>query len=129
MISGAGLPPLCVPEVQIVRRPFGWWSRLAAASSSLTQFQLVTFFKLLWVVLPRDSMSLSLLNGCSASQFPPRLLVFTFIILNALFVQISRLSSTCGTLVVQIGAMNTDYCFRRKMPTGGLLRARKKFVC
>jgi hypothetical protein len=78
------------------------------------------------VVLLRVSTFLSLLIGYSASQSPPRLLVFTSIILNALIVRNSKLSSTRGTLVDQIGPMNTGYFFRRKILIGGLLRARKK---
>jgi hypothetical protein len=94
LMLGASFPLLCVLEVRILRRPFGWLSRLAAAFSSLTRFLLVTFFKLLCVVLPGDSMFSRLLIGYSASRYPPRMLGFTFTILNALFVRNSKLSST-----------------------------------
>ena len=74
----------------------------------------------------RDSRSSRLLTGFFDSRFPPRMLGSTFTTLDALFVRNSKLSSTCGTLVDQIGIMNSDYSFKRRMPTGGLLRAGKK---
>jgi hypothetical protein len=70
----------------------------------------------------------SLLIGFSASRFPPRPLVFISIILNALIARNSGLSSIFGIMVDRIGHMNIGNSFRRKMPIGGLLRARRKFL-
>jgi hypothetical protein len=63
-----------------------------------------------------------------ASRYSPRPSVFMFIILNALIVRNSGLSSIYGIMVDRIGLMNTGNSFRKKMPIDGLLRARRKFL-
>ena len=128
LMFGAGFPLLFAPEARAPHRHSGLLSRLEDASSGLILSRLVISFKLLLVVLPGDSWSSRLPIGFSASRFPPGMLGFTSTTPDALFVLNSKLSSTCGTRVDQIGTMSSNYSFRRRMPTGGLSRAGKNLI-
>jgi hypothetical protein len=128
LMFGAGFPLLFAPEARAPHRYSGLLSRLEDASSGLILSRFVISFKLLLVVLPGDSWSSRLPIGFSASRFPPGMLGSTSTIPDASLVLNSKLSSTCGTRVDQIGTMSSNYSFRRRMPTGGLSRAGKNLI-